>query len=121
MELPAARAPQAEAQALSEQPNYWLPLEALARQEGGQPRPTAAERAVRHLYRALVAERLAGDPRWRPGAAGAEYWVQVYRGGRGLGFHFDKDEAALRGRGEMRTPLWCGGGGGMGGGPNRAA
>jgi hypothetical protein len=36
---------------------------------------------------------------------GAEYWVQVYEGGRGLAFHFDKDEHAMESSGVMVNPI----------------
>lgn len=37
--------------------------------------------------------------------AGAEYWVQIYEAGRGLAFHFDKDEHAMKEEGRMVNPI----------------
>lgn len=76
--------PQADAAALAECPNYWVPRDVV---EGREPAITAAEQIVQQLYRRLVAPQLA------PHAdtfLGAEYWCQIYERGRGLGFHYDK-------------------------------
>lgn len=32
-------------------------------------------------------------------------WPQVYEGGRGLGFHFDKDEHVMAAEGRMINPI----------------
>jgi hypothetical protein len=90
---------QVDADALAACPNYWVPREVV---EGAGPALTAAEQAVAALWRAAAAPPLAelGEA-WQ----GAEYWCQVYEGGRGLGFHFDKDEHAMAAHGRMATPL----------------
>lgn len=76
--------PQADAAALAECPNFWVPRDVL---EGRAPALAATEQVVQALYARLVAARLAPlDDAF----VGAEYWCQVYEGGRGLGFHFDK-------------------------------
>lgn len=75
---------QSSAQAISECPNFWVPREAI---EEGQCL-TAAEEVAVQLHRRLLKSRLPPE-----GWAGAEYWVQVYEGGRGLAFHFDKVSA----------------------------
>ncbi len=36
---------------------------------------------------------------------GCEYWTQVYHGGRGLQFHFDKDEAKVKSKGIFSFPI----------------
>ena len=74
---------QSSAHAISECPNFWVPREAI---EEGQCL-IAAEEVVVQLHRRLLKGRL--PPEW----AGAEFWVQVYEGGRGLAFHFDKVRA----------------------------
>lgn len=66
---------QFNATAIAECPNYWLPREDI---EAGRCR-TAAEQAVAHLHTCL---RGRLPERWM----GAEFWVQRYDGGRGLGF-----------------------------------
>lgn len=111
---------QADAPALAECPNYWVPRAVV---EGQEPAATAAEQVVQHLYRRLAAEQLGPH-----GAdfVGAEYWcqvgacggggrqpaavpacmpallgaatspllplhsLQIYEKGRGLGWHVDK-------------------------------
>ena len=62
---------QADAQALSECPNYWVPRDVV---EGRQPALTAAEQVVQHLFRQMAKGQLAAhDASW----TGAEYWCQV--------------------------------------------
>lgn len=75
---------QADAAALAECPNYWVPRDVV---EGREPAITAAEQIVQQLYQRLVAPRLAPHT---DAFLGAEYWCQVYERGRGLGFHYDK-------------------------------
>ncbi len=88
--------PQAAADALAEQPNYWVPRAAL---EAPPPSAPPAEAAAAALL-ALVHAQLS------PGSwAGAEYWVQTYAGGRGLAMHFDKDEALVLSEARVVTPL----------------
>ena len=71
---------QADAGQIANCPNFWTAREDI---EAGNC-STAAEEAVRHLYRTCLQGRLPQS--W----AGAEWWVQSYEGGRGLAFHFDK-------------------------------
>lgn len=62
---------QADADALAECPNYWVPRDVV---EGRAPALAAAEQVVQQLYRRLVKARLAPhDAHW----AGAEFWCQV--------------------------------------------
>lgn len=75
---------QADAAALADCPNFWVPREVV---EGRAPALAAAEQVVQALFTRLVASRLAPHS---DSFVGAEYWCQVYEGGRGLGFHFDK-------------------------------
>lgn len=58
---------------------------------------TPAETAVAHLLH-LVSDDLPET--W----SGAEYWVQVYEKGRGLAFHVDKDEHAMKEHGAVVNP-----------------
>lgn len=78
---------------LSSEPNFWIGRDDIA---SGTCR-NSAEQAVANLY-ALVADTL--PERW----SGAEYWVQIYEKGRGLAFHFDKDEYLLKEEGRMVMP-----------------
>ena len=48
----------------------------------------------------LQASRLGDD--W----VGAEWWAQVYKPGKGLSFHFDKDEEVMKTTGAMQHPTW---------------
>ncbi|PRW61039.1 hypothetical protein C2E21_0196 [Chlorella sorokiniana] len=100
--LPEAccEAVQADAAALAECPNYWVPRDVV---EGREPAITAAEQIVQQLYRRLVAARLAPHA---DAFLGAEYWCQIYERGRGLGFHYDKDEHAMKEEGRMVNPLF---------------
>lgn len=86
---------QAVADDLSDSPNYWVPRDIIESGAGA----TTAETAVCTLHAHIVGPSLPHD--W----AGAEYWVQVYEGGRGLAFHFDKDEHAMKEEGRMVTPV----------------
>ena len=81
---PRPCSPQADAAALAECPNSWVPRDVV---EGREPAITAAEQVVQQLYRRLVAPRLAPHA---DAFLGAEYWCQIYERGRGLGFHYDK-------------------------------
>ena len=65
-----------DASALAECPNYWLPRADIEARRCA----TAAEQAIVHLYRACLRQLL--PERW----GGAEFWVQRYDAGRGLGF-----------------------------------
>ncbi|GAB4814754.1 hypothetical protein N2152v2_001800 [Parachlorella kessleri] len=87
---------QADACQIAKCPNFWTARDDI---EGGTCN-TAAEEAVRHLYQTCLRGLLPEN--W----AGAEWWVQSYDGGRGLAFHFDKDEHAMKARHEMITPVF---------------
>lgn len=85
------------------QPNFWVPREVI--EDEGEGRGDG-ERIVKRLYRVIkkyldVVEEKEGRV-W----VGAEYWAQVYKGGRGLAFHVDKDEYAMKHRREMINPLY---------------
>ncbi|KAI3427206.1 hypothetical protein D9Q98_007142 [Chlorella vulgaris] len=95
---PILAALEADADALADLPNLWVQRKVV---EGAEPALTVAEQAVQQLYRSLVGLQLAPPPgSWQ----GVEYWCQVYEGGRGLGFHFDKDEQAMAADGRMVNP-----------------
>ena len=77
---------------LSDCPNYWVPKDYLF-----APR-TCFEQVVAAL--SPVVAPASGD--WQ----GAEVWCQVYEHGRGLGFHFDKDEEIMKEEQRTETPLF---------------
>ena len=84
-------------------PNFWVPLDCATSADGAQPR-TLAEQVVVSLH-ARILTRLLPVGSW----SGAEWWCQVYNSpGRGLPFHWDKDEAGLTRDGvtSMRHPLF---------------
>ncbi|KAH7619643.1 hypothetical protein Ndes2526B_g06625 [Nannochloris sp. 'desiccata'] len=83
------------AEALSHCSNYWIPRETIESGHGATP----TERAITALVD-LVRPSLPLN--W----AGAEYWVQMYDAGRGLAFHFDKDEHAMKEEGRMVNPIF---------------
>lgn len=94
-------------------PNYWVPLEAIRSNELRSP----AERIVADLYRRCILPHVLsnadarqttqeGEVTVSPEIIGAEYWTQTYAKGRGLAFHVDKDEHAMRARGEMINPRY---------------
>jgi hypothetical protein len=80
------------------EPNFWLPRSAV---EAGAPAArTLVERAVQQLHDRLLHHMLPA------GWTGAEWWCQVYDSpGRGLPFHFDKDELSMATDGSLRHPL----------------
>jgi hypothetical protein len=77
--------------------NYWVSCKRLTDKQGGGL--NAIEAAVAALL-PYVCDGLANQE-WD----GAEYWVQTYEAGRGLTFHFDKDEAAMEADGRMLNPI----------------
>jgi len=89
--------------------NYWMPRSDVLRACHATPAQPAGDLAVAEMVAAALYERvlrphglLGEDSGW----SGAEWWAQTYETpGDGLAFHFDKDEAAMAERGEMRTPL----------------
>lgn len=103
------------AKALESKPNYWLPKDVIVaasragraeeeEEQQGQQQDKAtelmlAEGMVCRLYQ-LLKEELE-ELEW----SGAEYWAQVYRKGRGLEFHFDKDEHVMAEQGKMENPI----------------
>ena len=93
----------AAADALADcEPNFWVPRAAAEADEPAELR-TLAEEVVHSLYGRVLAPLLPPD--W----SGAEWWCQVYNSpGRGLPFHWDKDEAGLcvEGVRSMRHPLF---------------
>lgn len=83
--------------------------------EGAAPPTTAFEQAVAALFARILRPHVLagranlgvgrdGGPALPPAWTGAEVWCQTYEAGRGLDFHFDKDEAAMAGGGVMRNP-----------------
>jgi len=81
---------------LADSPNYWTAKKAFA---GSHVQHLPAEAAIQALYRGCM-QGLLPDT-----IAGAEYWVQVYKPGKGLAFHFDKDETLFKERQEMKHPV----------------
>jgi len=78
-------------------PNFWVAREAV--EAGEDEARTLVERAVQLLH-PLLCHLLPAD--W----SGAEWWCQVYDvPGKGLPFHFDKDELAMATDGSLRHPL----------------
>ncbi|KAL3153737.1 hypothetical protein ABBQ32_013330 [Trebouxia sp. C0010 RCD-2024] len=59
---------------------------------------TTGEAAISCLLDGVLREKLPNA--W----AGAEWWVQVYEPGKGLAFHFDKDEHAMKEKQQMIQP-----------------
>lgn len=56
---------------------------------------------------AVFARILASGAALPPDWGGAEFWSQVYEDpGRGLAFHFDKDEHMLKDEGRMVNPIF---------------
>jgi len=101
---------QVVARRLADKPNYWIPRECMGRENSAVRNVHGglrelAEHAVDVLFKRCVEPLLARGGIEAGEWAGAEYWAQVYTGGRGLEFHFDKDEHAMKTRGEMRTPI----------------
>ncbi|KAK9916860.1 hypothetical protein WJX75_008079 [Coccomyxa subellipsoidea] len=86
----------ADAPAVASCPNFWTPKDAVEAFEGAC---TACEMAIKLLCDKVMRHRLPED--W----AGAEWWVQVYEKGKGLAFHFDKDEHLFREEHCMAHPL----------------
>eukprot|EP00889_Picochlorum_renovo_P003293 jgi/Picre1/30323/NNA_005687.t1 len=87
---------------LESKPNYWVPRDVIESEDESAPR-SGGEWIVRQLYdvvREHLSEEQVGE--WE----GAEYWAQVYSGGRGLAFHLDKDEYAMKHRREMVNPIY---------------
>jgi hypothetical protein len=86
-------------------PNFWVPRDcaAVASTDDTQFR-TLAEQVVASLHARCLTHLLPAGS-W----SGAEWWCQVYNSpGRGLPFHWDKDEAGLSRDGvtSMRHPLF---------------
>ncbi|QDZ18822.1 hypothetical protein A3770_02p13400 [Chloropicon primus] len=86
-----------EAEKLGDCPNYWIPREKVVVEDGARG---LGEWASVDLFRRIAGELLEGEE-WE----GAEYWTQVYTGGRGLEFHFDKDESKVETKGIFQFPI----------------
>ncbi len=86
------------------QPNFWVPREVI--EDDHDEGWSDGERIVKRLY-SIVKDHLQNVEE-KEGRVwiGAEYWAQVYKGGRGLAFHVDKDEHAMKHRREMINPLY---------------
>ncbi|KAK9841824.1 hypothetical protein WJX81_005480 [Elliptochloris bilobata] len=82
------------AEVLAVCPNFWIPRDLL---EAGDVH-TEVEREVCRLLPVLQGIL---PPSW----TGAEFWVQVYDAGKGLAFHFDKDEQRFVDQHVMAHPL----------------
>ncbi|WPT11916.1 hypothetical protein PSENEW3n2_00005415 [Picochlorum sp. SENEW3] len=92
---------------LESKPNYWVPRDVIESEDESVPR-SGGEWIVRQLYD-VVREHLSeegGEGQVVGEWEGAEYWAQVYSGGRGLAFHLDKDEYAMKHRREMVNPIY---------------
>ena len=94
---------EADAESLSKAPNYWVPRRALRGEDGDGPLRGCGERASADLLERVAEDLLDGDV--AETFEGCEYWCQVYNGGRGLRFHFDKDEHMLRTEGKYEFPI----------------
>ena len=86
---------------MSNSPNYWVPRGVIESATDSNTATTSrpAEAVITALHD-LISPLLPLD--W----AGAEYWVQIYNGGRGLAFHFDKDEHIMSSEGRMVNPIF---------------
>lgn len=79
--------------------NFWLSRKDLEHPE--------TQRCCVHAFvAALWCELHARGDAGGAACAGAEVWVQKYDHGKGLAFHFDKDEALMRQDRAMSHPLW---------------
>ncbi|EIE26255.1 hypothetical protein COCSUDRAFT_64407 [Coccomyxa subellipsoidea C-169] len=85
-----------DAPAVANCPNFWTPK---ANVEAAGQACTACEAAISILYEKVMRHWLPHD--W----AGAEWWVQVYERGKGLAFHFDKDEHLFKEDRRMVHPM----------------
>lgn len=80
--------------------NLWLPCAEL---RASQPQQCCVHAFVAALYRHIEpAVRAIGGGKQ---CTGAEIWVQQYQSGKGLAFHFDKDEALMREQTSMHHPM----------------
>lgn len=90
---------------LEREPNYWVPRHVLEETQDDNGCHDG-ERIVRHLYHVVKDHLTTLEEKEGRRWIGAEYWAQVYTGGRGLAFHVDKDEHAMKHRREMINPLY---------------
>ena len=83
------------------EPNFWVPRSAiLPVSRESDPQRTLVETVVCSLWDRVLSTLLPADS-W----AGAEWWCQVYNTpGRGLDFHYDKDEHRMAAAGVMANP-----------------
>eukprot|EP01023_Acetabularia_acetabulum_P018654 TRINITY_DN19420_c0_g3_i1.p1 TRINITY_DN19420_c0_g3~~TRINITY_DN19420_c0_g3_i1.p1 ORF type:complete len:287 (-),score=41.93 TRINITY_DN19420_c0_g3_i1:298-1158(-) len=86
-----------DANKLADLPNYWIPKDKILKKD---EMCTSVEAVVCEIYNSVMNNHLH-DKEW----SGVEYWVQIYEKGRGLAFHFDKDEQALEKDGIMVHPI----------------
>ena len=77
--------------------NHWVPLSVCTAEELPRNPVEAAVATLFPLLQTILAEH--GE------IEGAEYWVQVYESGRGLSFHFDKDEWMMANEQGMVNPV----------------
>lgn len=95
---------QTEAEKLAECPNYWVPRERVDGKAAGTPLVGLGEIASADLYDRVLRGLL--EPGFGESWGGCEYWTQVYRGGRGLEFHYDKDESKVKSQGVYEFPIF---------------
>ena len=88
---------------LAECPNYWISREQLVEKQ----LRGVGEIVSFDLWDRVVGNilRCSGNEAWNATWQGCEYWSQVYHGGRGLEFHFDKDESRVKTKGEFHFPI----------------
>jgi len=96
-----------DALALSHCPNYWIPREVLEIDDNdpsttGQTQLLTSFEAVVAAVAPFAKRHLSDNTEDWPGA---EVWCQIYENGRGLGMHFDKDEAIVLQEGRVVTPI----------------
>ncbi|KAK9806368.1 hypothetical protein WJX72_011734 [[Myrmecia] bisecta] len=87
----------ADADAIAEAPNFWMPKAAIL--PGSRTVRTIGEQVIAQVYDHVLRSHLPCD--WE----GAEWWVQVYQPGKGLAFHFDKDEHMMAEQHVMVHPI----------------
>lgn len=92
-----------DALALSHCPNYWIPREVLEIDDSNSTDQLLTSfEAIVAAVSPLAKRHLSDNTEdW----SGAEVWCQIYKNGRGLGMHFDKDEALVLEEGRLVTPI----------------
>ncbi|KAK9841653.1 hypothetical protein WJX74_009543 [Apatococcus lobatus] len=84
-------------QTLAREPNFWISKDDVL--ADGQAGDGCVLSAVRELLQ--YAKRQGLPDNW----AGVEWWVQMYDRGKGLAFHFDKDETLMAQQQTMHQPV----------------